>query len=62
MSEPVSTHRVFAADPSVSALNRISWGSIFAGVAMALAVQFLLILLGIGIGAAVLDPKTSDMA
>jgi hypothetical protein len=60
MSEPVSTHRVFAADPPVSALNRISWGSIFAGVVLALAVQFLLNLLGIGIGAAVLDPKTSD--
>lgn len=60
MSEPVSTHRDVAADPFVSALNRISWGSIFAGVAMALAVQFLLNLLGIGIGAAVLDPKTSD--
>lgn len=43
-----------------SALHKVSWGAIFAGVALALAIQFLLNLLGVGIGAAVLDPATSD--
>ncbi|MDI7865116.1 PhnA-like protein [Rhizobiaceae bacterium n13] len=42
------------------ALNKISWGAVFAGVALALAAQFLLNLLGVGIGAAVLDPTTTD--
>lgn len=40
--------------------NRISWGAIFAGVAVALTVQVLLNLLGVGVGAAVIDPATSD--
>ncbi|MDR6669998.1 uncharacterized membrane protein (DUF485 family) [Rhizobium sp. 1399] len=51
--------RVF--DPSLTgALNKISWGAVFAGVVLALAAQFLLNLLGVGIGAAVLDPVRSD--
>jgi hypothetical protein len=41
-------------------LNRISWGAVFAAVAVALSVQVLLNLLGVGIGASVLDPATSD--
>lgn len=65
MTTPISTnlphdtlHRV---DPDVTAgFHNVSWGSIFAGVVIALAVQFLLNLLGVGIGAAVLDPATSD--
>ncbi len=61
MTEPVSIHPGAIGDPSATTLfNKISWGSIFAGVAMALAVQFLLNLLGVGIGAAVLDPATPD--
>ncbi len=35
--------------------NRVSWGSILAGVAAALVVQLLLNILGIGIGASSLD-------
>jgi hypothetical protein len=35
-------------------------GAVFAGVAIALSTQFLLNLLGVGIGAAVLDPATYD--
>lgn len=64
MTVPISTnlHRdVAVGDPvTTTALHKISWGSIFAGVAVALAVQFLLNLLGVGLGAAVLDPATSD--
>ncbi|MCJ8056862.1 PhnA-like protein [Shinella curvata] len=41
-------------------LNRISWGAVLAGVAVALSVQVLLNLLGVGIGASVIDPATSD--
>jgi len=37
-------------------LRRISWGAIFAGTVVALAVQLLLSLLGIGIGASSIDP------
>ncbi len=45
---------------ATAALNKISWGAIFAGVALALTAQFLLNLLGVGIGAAVLNPATAD--
>jgi hypothetical protein len=65
MTEPVGVSR--RADVAYSAhlsdntlLNKVSWGAIFAGVALALSVQFLLNLLGVGIGAAVIDPATSD--
>jgi hypothetical protein len=47
-----------AEDARTVLLNKVSWGSIFAGVVIALVVQFLLSLLGIGIGAATLDPST----
>ncbi|RVH23328.1 PhnA-like protein [Sinorhizobium meliloti] len=65
MSDPVAVHQtretVYAPDLSAnSAINEISWGAVFAGVALALAVQLLLNLLGVGIGAAVIDPKTTD--
>jgi hypothetical protein len=41
-------------------LNQISWGAVFAGVAVTLSVQVLLNLLGVGIGASVIDPSTAD--
>ena len=41
-------------------LNKVSWGAIFAGVVVALVVQALLTMLGVGIGIATLDPGTSD--
>lgn len=48
-------------DPLASTgLNQVSWGAIFAGVAIALSTQFLLNLLGVGIGLAVLDPARAD--
>ena len=43
-----------------SAANKVSWGAVFAGVTIGLSTQFLLNLLGVGIGAAVLDPSSSD--
>lgn len=51
----------YVADPIDAALyNKISWGAVFAGVSLVLAVQFLINLLGVGIGAAVIDPLTND--
>lgn len=41
-------------------LNRISWGAVLAGVVVALVVQLLLNLLGLGIGVGTLDPGTGD--
>lgn len=43
-----------------AALRRISWGAVFAGIAVVLALQLLLTLLGIGIGLASLDPAGGD--
>ncbi|KQV71650.1 hypothetical protein, partial [Rhizobium sp. Root1220] len=64
MSQPIATHSPtgtsYASEETVTLLNRICWGAVFAGVAIALAAQFLLNLLGVGIGAAVLDPATTD--
>ncbi|RZI59850.1 MAG: PhnA-like protein [Zymomonas sp.] len=37
-------------------INKVSWGAIFAGVVVALIVQVLLTMLGVGIGVATLDP------
>ena len=57
----LATDTAYVADPVDTTLyNQISWGAVFAGVFLALAVQFLINLLGVGIGAAVLDPLTSD--
>jgi hypothetical protein len=52
--------RTISEDAHVLMLNRVSWGAIFAGVALALVVQVLLSLLGIGIGIATLDPHSAD--
>lgn len=38
-------------------LNNVSWGAVLAGVFMALVTQMLLNMLGLGIGAATLDPQ-----
>ena len=45
-----------AAQPAL--LRRVSWGAIFAGFVVALAVQLLLTLLGLGIGIGTIDPAT----
>ena len=41
-------------------INRVSWGAVLAGVAVALAVQLILNLLGVGLGAASFDPAVND--
>jgi len=64
MTEPVSTvaHMHLRDDNPFrsAAFNKVSWGAVFAGVAVALVVQLLLNLLGAGIGAAVIDPASND--
>jgi len=58
---PRRAEDLYSVDPAENLLlNKASWGAILAGVALALATQFLLNLLGVGIGAAVIDPMTSD--
>src|SRR2546421_10345994 len=52
---PISRTGV-AAPVAPALLKGISWGAIFAGVVIALAVQIVLSLLGIGIGASTIDP------
>jgi hypothetical protein len=41
-------------------INRISWGAVLAGVVVALVVQLLLNMLGVGVGAATLDPAAGN--
>lgn len=43
-----------------TARGRVSWGAIFAGVVVALIVQVLLTMLGVGIGIATIDVGTAD--
>ena len=45
-----------AEDARTIMLNKISWGAVLAGVVVALVTQLILNMLGIGIGAATLDP------
>ncbi|MFZ1101761.1 MAG: PhnA-like protein, partial [Hyphomicrobiaceae bacterium] len=40
-------------------INRVSWGAVFAGVAIALVTQLILNLIGIAVGAATFDPASS---
>lgn len=41
-------------------INRVSWGAVFAGAALALTAQLILNMIGVGIGMATLDPGTGD--
>jgi hypothetical protein len=41
-------------------INQISWGAVLAGVVVVLVTQIVLNMLGVGIGAATLDPITGD--
>ncbi|MBP1807649.1 PhnA-like protein [Rubellimicrobium aerolatum] len=45
-----------AEDARTIMINQISWGAVLAGVVLTLAIQLILNLLGIGLGAATLDP------
>jgi hypothetical protein len=49
-----------AEDVRTVLINNISWGAVFAGIATSLVTQLLLNMLGIGIGAATIDPATGD--
>lgn len=49
-----------AEDARTVMINRVSWAAVLAGVAVALVTQALLNMLGVGLGAAVLDPATGD--
>jgi hypothetical protein len=57
---PHTTPVTPAEDARTILLNKVSWGAVFVGVVVALVVQLVLNLLGIGIGAATLDPGTGD--
>lgn len=46
--------------PVPTRMGRISWGAILAGVTIALSIQLLLNLLGIGIGASTIDVRQGD--
>ncbi|MGB3554816.1 MAG: hypothetical protein WBA25_09270, partial [Jannaschia sp.] len=54
MTDP---YRASAVGSTVSAVDRVSWGAIFAGGAVSVALMILFTTFGIGIGAAVLDPQ-----
>lgn len=45
---------------SAEAVKRMSWGAVLAGAVVALSVQLLLSLLGLGIGLATVDPAVGD--
>src|SRR5512138_489947 len=59
-SAPHQSPVTSAEDLRTVMINRISWAAVLAGVVIALVVQLLLNMLGIGIGAATLDPLTGD--
>jgi hypothetical protein len=49
-----------AEDARTILINQISWGAVFAGVVIALTLQLLLNLLGVGIGLATIDPSAAN--
>ena len=49
-----------AEDVRTIMINQVSWGAVLAGVVVALVTQIVLNMLGIGIGAATLDPVAGD--
>src|SRR3546814_18266899 len=55
-----SGEAVVETDAAPAALKRISWGAIFAGVVVAMSLQLVLGLLGLGIGLATIDPATEQ--
>jgi hypothetical protein len=55
----MANHTNVASDERYSAVKRISWGAIFAGTIVALVVQIMLSLLGIGIGLGVTNPASA---
>ena len=60
MYNSTATHDLGEGTLAPSRMRRISWGAIFAGVAIALSLQLLLNLLGLGIGASTIDVRQGD--
>src|SRR4051812_21300675 len=46
----------------LGAFDAVSWGAVFAGVVLALAIQLMLSVLGVGIGASTVHPQTERSA
>lgn len=57
---PHMSHVTPAEDVRTVLINKVTWGAVFAGAAIALVTQLLLNMLGIGIGAATIDPMAGD--
>jgi hypothetical protein len=60
VSESVSYNSPLTASEDMPVVRRTSWGAILAASAVALAVQIVLNLLGIGIGAAIVNPGSGQ--
>lgn len=56
----IEGHPSISEDAHTIMVTKVSWGAIFAGVVVALVVQVLLTVLGLGIGVATLDPGAAD--
>ena len=56
----VSASRSQKGEGMLESVKRISWGSVIAGVLIAIVIQIALSLLGIGIGLSTVDPKTEQ--
>ncbi|HNR13510.1 MAG TPA: hypothetical protein PKM59_09375, partial [Thermodesulfobacteriota bacterium] len=46
--------------PEAESVSRVSWGSVIAGTVVALIVQFTLIVLGLAVGLAMIEPATEE--
>ena len=60
MYNSTATHDLGESTSVPTRMRRISWGAIFAGVAIALSIQVLLNLLGLGIGASTIDVRQGN--
>ncbi|WP_274630896.1 PhnA-like protein [Arvimicrobium flavum] len=58
--DDIQTHPTISEQAHTILINKVSWGAILAGVVVALVIQVLLTMLGVGIGVAVLDPHAGD--
>jgi hypothetical protein len=54
--------RTFVRERSFGSASRIAWAAIFAGVVLTLAIQLMLSVLGVGIGAATIDTRAGQNA
>lgn len=60
MSESISYNTSYPSSADMPLMRRTSWGAIFAASVIALALQIVLNLLGVGIGAAIVNPSVSQ--